>query len=88
MHLLDVHEEHPLRAPGRRRQERFARSDGACVEHLEVTAAAAEEAGGAPAAHCLALGDSAGAVRCLLLRPPAAAAGPAAAELAALRALA
>ena len=89
VHLLDVHEDHPLRAPGRRRQERFARSDGACVEHLEVTAAAAEEeAGGALAAHCLALGDSAGAVRCFLLRPPAAAAGPAAAELAALRALA
>ena len=88
VHLLNVHEERPLRAPGRRRQENFAPSDGGRVEHLEVTAAAGGEAGAAPAAHCLALGDSAGAVRCILLRPAAAAAGPAAAELAALRALA
>ncbi len=88
VHLLDVHEEHPLRAPGRRRRESFAPSDSACVEHLEVTAAASGEGEAAPAAHCLALGDSAGAVRCLLLRPAAAGAGPVAAELAALRALA
>ena len=93
VHFLDVHEDRPLRTTGRRRLENFSSPEGGLVELLQVTeTAVAEEAppGGVPehppaAAHCLALADSSGAVRCFLLRPPPAAP---VAELAALRALA
>ena len=93
IHFLDVHEDRPLRTTARCRLENLSPPEGGLVELLQVTeAAVAKEAqrGGVPEpppapAHCLALADSSGAVRCYLLRSPPAAP---VAELAALRALA